>query len=323
MERKGHVTDDAAQAPAGRGRLPPLNALRAFEAVATQGSFAAAAARLNVTHWAVGKQIRLLEDWFGLPLFERRARGVQLTDEGAALLGDVGGAFDRLAAGAARLRNDGTARRVSGTVRVNALASFALCWLIPRLADFQARYPHIDVRLSTTSRKLRYVGEAFDVGVRSGHEDAAGVSSSVLLPDLRLPACSPEVLLRHPIRSTADLRHHVLLHSTSTRSAWSDWLHAAGAPRLQGARHLHFDHVYLQLGAAVAGLGVALASLPLVEREIAAGRLVCPLPEPAWRGPDYTLVVNTERADDEAVSAFRHWLLEAAAESQASAPATA
>ena len=154
MEKKGHVTDDAAQAPAGRGRLPPLNALRAFEAVATQGSFAAAAARLNVTHWAVGKQIRLLEDWFGMPLFERRARGVQLTDEGAALLGDVGGAFDRLAAGAARLRNDGTARRVSGTVRVNALASFALCWLIPRLADFQTRYPHIDVRLSTTSRTL-------------------------------------------------------------------------------------------------------------------------------------------------------------------------
>ena len=111
----------------------------------------------------------------------------------------------------------------------------------------------IDVRLSTTSRKLRYVGEAFDVGVRSGHEDAAGVSSSVLLPDLRLPACSPDLLLRHPIRSTADLRHHALLHSTSTRSAWTDWLHEAGAPRLQGARHLHFDHVYLQLGAADLG----------------------------------------------------------------------
>jgi hypothetical protein len=100
-------------APAGaRPRLPPLNALRSFEAVARHGSFAAAAAELSVTHWAVGKQIRLLEDWFGLPLFERRPRGVQLTDEGAALLGDVGAAFDRLGATAARLRQEGLPRRV-------------------------------------------------------------------------------------------------------------------------------------------------------------------------------------------------------------------
>src|SRR6195952_4649136 len=149
-----------------RDKLPPLNALRHLEAVRQHGSFAAAAADLHVTHWAVGKQIRLLEDWFGVPLFERRARGVSLTDEGAALLNDVNNAFERLAAGAARLRHDEFTRRVSGTVRVNVLASFALCWLLPRLNDFHARYPDIDVRVSTTSRKLRYIGEAFDIGVR-------------------------------------------------------------------------------------------------------------------------------------------------------------
>ena len=294
-------------------QLPPLNALRHFEAVARLGSFAAAASDLHVTHWAVGKQIRLLEDWFGVPLFERRARGVVPTDEGAALLNDVKGAFARLSSSVTRLRHESITRRISGVVRVNAMASFALCWLIPRLPDFQSRYPDIDVRLTTTSRRLRYVGDAFDVGVRSGPEDAAGLESTTLMPDVRLPACSPALLLSEPIRTVADLRNHTLLHSTSTRTAWSDWLREAGAPGLQGARHLDFDHVFLQQGAAAEGLGVTLASLPLIEREIATGRLVCPLSEPMWHGPDYTLVVNIDRADDDAVIAFRQWITAMAA----------
>ncbi|RKP53696.1 transcriptional regulator GcvA [Pararobbsia silviterrae] len=297
--------------------LPPLNALRHFEAVARLGSFAAAASDLHVTHWAVGKQIRLLEHWFGVPLFERRARGVVPTDQGAALLNDVNGAFARLSGSVNRLRRTPASHRVTGVVRVNALESFALCWLIPRLADFVARYPDIDVRLSTTSRKLRYVGDAFDIGVRSGPEDAAGLKSMTLMPDVRVPACSPSVLASQPIRAVADLRYHTLLHSTTTRTAWSDWLKQAGVPRLQAARHLDFDHVFLQLGAAAEGLGVALASLPLIEREIATGRLVCPLSESAWRGPDYTLVANRERADDDAVVAFRKWIVAAAAQSSA------
>lgn len=289
-------------------KLPPLNALRNFEAVARHGSFAAAAADLHVTHWAVGKQIRLLEDWFGVPLFERKARGVLLTDEGAALLHDVSGAFERLASAAARLRHDKSVRRVSGVVRLNVLPSFALCWLLPHLSDFQARFPDIDVRISTTSRKLRYIGDAFDIGVRSGHEQGAGVVSRTLMADVRLPACSPALLRQQPIQNVADLRHHTLLHSASTRKAWSYWLREAGAPDLRGARHVEIEHTYLQLAAAVEGLGVTLASLPLIERDIAAGRLVCPIPAPTWRGPDYALVINAERASDDAIVAFEQWI---------------
>jgi LysR family glycine cleavage system transcriptional activator len=291
-----------------RDKLPPLNALRHFEAVARHGSFAAAAADLHVTHWAVGKQIRLLEDWFGVPLFERRARGVVLTDEGATLLSDVSNAFDRLATGAGRLRHDKSVRRVSGVVRLNVLPSFALYWLFPRLADFQARYPEVDVRVSTTSRKLRYIGDAFDIGVRSGHEQGAGIVSRTLMADLRLPACSPALLRQNPIENVADLRHHTLLHSVSTRSAWPQWLREAGAPGLRAARHVEIDHTYLQLGAALEGLGVTLASLPLIGRDIAAGRLVCPIAAPAWRAPDYALVMNADRAGDDAVAAFAQWI---------------
>ena len=293
----------------GRGRLPPLNALRNFEAVARRGSFAAAADELHVTHWAVGKQIRLLEDWFGVPLFERRARGVLLTDEGAALLGDVGSAFERLATGAARLRQDRHTPRVSGVVRVSVLASFALCWLLPRLPDFRSRYPDIDVRISTTSRRLRYVGGAFDLGVRSGEEHGPGLVSRTLFPDLRLPACSPALLRQHPILEVDDLRRHTLLHSASTRTAWTQWLHEARAPQLRAAGHMEFDHAYLQLGAAREGLGVTLASLPLIQDDLAAGRLACPIAAPLWRAPDYTLVINVDRAGDRAVAAFGQWIL--------------
>lgn len=308
MGRKSHVKAAAQAAPREREPLPPLNALRNFEAVARQGSFAGAAAELHVTHWAVGKQIRLLEDWFGVPLFERKARGVLLTDEGAALLQDVSSTFERLAAAANRVRREEPARRVSGVVRLNVLPSFALCWLLPRMADFHARYPDIDVRMTTTSRKLRYIGDAFDIGVRSGHEQAPGLVSRTLMADARLPACSPALLRAHPIREAADLRHHTLLHSASTRTAWAQWLGEAGAPDVRAERHVEYDHVYLQLAAAVEGLGVTLASLPLIERDMAAGRLVCPIAAPEWRAPDYTLVVNADRARDDAIRAFEQWI---------------
>lgn len=314
MGRKSHADTEKSEAALARARLPPLNALRSFEAVALQGSFAAAAAGLNVTHWAVGKQIRLLEDWFGKPLFERRARGVRLTDEGAALLSDVSDAFDRLAVGTARLRDTGSAGRLSGTVRVNALVSFALSWLLPRLPDFYAQFPDIDVRVSTTSRRLRYLGDAFDIGVRSGPEQGPGLVSRAFMADVRLPACAPALLRQHPIRTGADLRHHTLLHSASTKGAWSQWLREAGTPGLRPIRQMEFEHVFLQQAAAVQGLGVTLASLPLIRRDLAAGRLVCPLPAATWHAPDYVLVLSAERERDAAVSAFRDWMVHAAAQ---------
>jgi len=152
----------------GDSELPPLNAIRAFEAAARRGSFVEAAKDLHVTHWAIGKQIKHLEDWLGVPLFERRTRGVALTDHGADLLSDVSAALARLTSAAGRLRGPQSARRVSGIVRVNVLSSFALRWLLPRLSRFQEAYASVEVKISTTSRKLRYVGSAFDIGIRRG-----------------------------------------------------------------------------------------------------------------------------------------------------------
>ena len=151
--------------------LPPLNAVRAFEAAARRGSFVEAAVDLNVTHWAIGKQIRLLEDWLGVPLFERKSSGVALTDEGAELSNDVSAVLYRLSEATGKLRRPEVTRRVSGLVRVNVQPSFALRWLFPRLARFQELFPNIEVRVSTTSRKL----QVHRVGVR--HRDSVGTGN--------------------------------------------------------------------------------------------------------------------------------------------------
>lgn len=298
----------------GENELPPLNAIRAFEAAARRGSFVEAATDLHVTHWAIGKQIRHLEDWLGVALFERRTRGVALTDHGADLLTDVSAALARLTSAAGRLRGPQPARRVSGVVRVNVLSSFALRWLLPRLARFQDAYPSVDVKMSTTSRKLRYVGTAFDIGIRSGVERGSGFQCETLMPDRQLPVCSPTILRDRPVETAHDLRHHVLLHSTTTRSAWPNWFAAAGVAGLTPVRHLELDHVYLQLQAAVDGLGVALGSLHLIEADVAAGRLVCPIAAPELRAGDYQLVISDDRLRDPAIKAFRGWILAAAKE---------
>ena len=296
-------------------KLPPLNAIRAFEVAAQRGSFVGAAAELNVTHWAIGKQVKLLEEWLGVPLFERRSRGVALTDEGAELLRDVSAAFFRLSEATAKLRRPEMTRRLSGLVRVNVQPSFALRWLFPRLTGFQELFPNIDVRISTTSRKLRYVGSAFDIGVRSAPEKHAGLRSETLMPDRRRPACSPVLLRKCPIEGAHDLRHHTILHSATTRSAWSHWLSAAGNPDLRTFRQMELEHVYQQLQAAVEGLGVALASMPLIEGDIAAGRLVCPIAVPVWNAGNYELITNEDRMAIPAVRAFRDWIRAAARKS--------
>ena len=298
----------------GDSELPPLNAIRAFEAAARRGSFVEAAKDLHVTHWAIGKQIKHLEDWLGVPLFERRTRGVALTDHGADLLSDVSAALARLTSAAGRLRGPQSARRVSGIVRVNVLSSFALRWLLPRLSRFQEAYASVEVKISTTSRKLRYVGSAFDIGIRVGVEHGSGVQCERLMPDRRLPVCSPAILRDRPVETAQDLRRHVLLHSTTTRSAWPQWFSAAGVSGLAPVRHLELDHVYLQLEAAVDGLGVALGSLHLIEADIAAGRLVCPIAAPELRADDYQLVIRDDRLRDPAIKAFRGWILAAAKE---------
>jgi LysR family glycine cleavage system transcriptional activator len=166
------------------------------------------------------------------------------------------------------------------------------------------------VRISVTSRRLRYVGSAADLGVRLNWQPTHGYRSQVLMKDWQLPACSPDLLRHRPVTSVDDLRRHTLLHSATVRSAWPQWLAAAGPADLSPQRHLEFEHVHLQLQAAVDGLGVAIASKPLIEKDVAAGRLVCPITKPEVDGGNYVLV-SEDRPETAATRALREWMVAA------------
>jgi len=135
--------------------------------------------------------------------------------------------------------------------------------------------------------------------------------STKLMTDRRLPACTPELIRARPIASVQDLRGHTLLHSATTSSAWSEWLTLAGAPHLKPVQHMEFEHVHLQLEAALNGLGIALASLPLIQADLASGRLICPISKPEWSTQNY-LLLSEHQEEDAAVRAFRSWIMDTA-----------
>lgn len=285
-------------------RLPPLNALRVFEAAGRRQSFTLAAEELNLTHGAVSRQIRALEDWFGRPLFVRSHRRVTLTESGAAYLAEIGAAFDRIAAATARQMEHGSTR----LLHVNALATFTLRWLIPRLSAFQLTHPSIEVRLTTSNVPLRDLNEAYDVAIRGGPDAIAGHVAHHFLSESRIPVCSPKLLERLPLKTPSDLSRHTLLHAATLPGVWSQWLAAARIPDLTPAGSVMFEHFYLTLQAALDGIGVAMGPTALIADDVKAGRLVIPFEGPALPARSYFAYVPEVRADDLAVRRFRNWL---------------
>lgn len=295
-------------------KLPPLQALRAFEAAAQHENFSAAAESLHVTHGAVSRQIATLEAWLGVQVFHRHGKRVQLTDEGRRYLFAIQGAFDTIAAATAHLREAGTAR----ALRINALPTFAMRWLLPRLSTFQKRYPSVELKLSTDDHLIAETAEMFDVAIRRGPGHWPNCASGEFLAESELPVCSPGLMRRSPIQRVDDLAQHTLLHSDTRPDAWQKWLTAAGARSTKLKRRQSFDHFYLALQAAVDGLGVVLGPLPLIADELASGRLVAPLAGPAIPARSYWWVVPRTQAEIPLIRDFCAWLeQEAKAESGA------
>ncbi len=287
--------------------LPPLNAVRVFEAAARCGSFKGAAAELGVTHGAVSRQIQLLEEWLGAPaLFQRLNRGVALTAEGAALLAEFGPALDRIAAAARRHRErDGP---VATVLRVNALATFSLRWLLPRLARFREAHPGIEVQLTTANEPVDALPEEYDVVIRGGPDTFYGFVSRKLLDERRLPVCSPGLLERQALRAVGDLARHTLVHVSTMPKLWRDWLIVAGAADLQPAATLTLDHFYLSIQAAADGLGVAMGPTALISDDLAAGRLVTPFPAVSLPARSYFAYLPQHAPINPAAARFCGWL---------------
>lgn len=289
-------------------RLPPLNALKAFEAAGRHGSFTRAAEERRVTHGAVSRHVQGLEAWLGLSLFERHNRRVVLTEAGRSYLAEIGAALDRIALATTRQVESGR----PSLLRVNALATFTLRWLIPRLSAFQVANPAIEVRLTTSNVPLANVIEPFDVAIRGGPDLRRDHLAEPFLSERRIPVCSPALLQRLPLDAPAQLRNHTLLHAATLPQVWPDWLQAAGVPDLVPQASVTLEHFYLTLQAALDGLGVAMGPERLVADDIAAGRLTRPFAGPALPARSYYTYVPELRADDPSVRAFRDWLVSTA-----------
>jgi LysR family glycine cleavage system transcriptional activator len=296
--------------------LPPLNALRAFEASARLGSMQRAAHELNVTPSAISQQVQNLEQWVGFPLLERRARQVQATAEGRAYLAAISAAFDQIAGATDEL----SAGRVPRSICITCTPGFAVQWLVPRLQLFQDQHPDIDVRIDASTRLLDLKVEAVDLAVRHGNGRYPGLVSEKLLDDDLIPVASPRLLAgKGRVRKPADIIQHRLLH-IETRDDWRLWFAAQGID-VDWRRGPLLVDTAIGVQAAIAGKGIILIRRSLAADELANGRLVAPLPQGLSKGTAYYLVYLPENMTQPAVRAFRAWLLEAVGQDRA-APAS-
>jgi LysR family glycine cleavage system transcriptional activator len=298
-----------------RARLPPLNAIKAFEAAARLGSFTRAAEELSVTHGAVSRQIRLLEEWLGTSLFLRTSRNAVPTRAGTDLLAGAGPALDRLASAALRVQS-GKAREV---LHISALPTFAMRWLIPRLPEFQREHPALETRIVTASTPAEQFRMDADVVV-SGPARQPGWVGSRFLGEAYLPLLSLGLMKERPLRALADFRNHTLLHAATRRQMWLRWLTAAGIPDLKPAREQVFEHFYFAIQAAIEGLGVAMGPLALVSDELREGRLLAPIKEPAIRTRGYFVYAPETNSEAPAVVALRGWLVSAGSSAEREYP---
>lgn len=305
-------------------RLPPLNALRAFEAAARHLSFSQAAEELHVTPTAISHQIKGLEAYLGAPLFHRLNRALVLTENGQAALPKLQEGFACLAEAVRELQDPPDQQR---PLTVWAPPSFTAKWLVPRLPHFAALHSGIDLRVSASDSQLDrgltpgavldgLRKEGIDVAIRFGHGDYPSCQVDKLFAVSVVALCSPNLLEgEHPLRRPEDLRHHALIHDETAyagRPDWATWLEAAGVDGVDATRGLHFNHVSLAMEAAVEGQGVVLSLTPLAADDLAAGRLISPftlrLPVPYA----YYVICPEEAAEQFEIAAFRGWLLEEA-----------
>jgi LysR family glycine cleavage system transcriptional activator len=306
-------------------RLPPLNALRVFEAAARHLSFKEAAAELHITQAAVSHQVKSLEEYLGVQLFRRSARGVQLTDAARACLPKLREGFDALAAAVEMIRERGDEAQLV----ITAPPVFTARWLMPRLAEFSKREPKIELRVFASSKMVdagaldltALVGdldlrtESSEVQIHLGAGHYAGHRADRLFGVSMTAVANPDLIRATGVKTPSDLAKHTLLHDDAMEiitggNAWRKWLDAAGvADQVEADRGPHFSSNILSLEAASQKLGVALALRPLVDADIASDRLCAPFDIEVKPQSAYYLVCPEVIADRPAVVAFRKWLL--------------
>ncbi|MFC7397867.1 LysR substrate-binding domain-containing protein [Chelatococcus sp. GCM10030263] len=297
--------------------LPPLNALRAFEAAARHQSFTLAAEELHVTPGAISRQIRTLEAALGVPLFVRNNRDVRLTRESEAYRDILSEAFRRINAGTDSLLNT----RRDGPLRIVCSMVFAMRWLFPRLPRFHARYPyrHIAVATSLSTIPFQFDTEAADAIIRLGTDEwPSNIVNHRLFGSELVAICSPKLLESGPPLNTPDdLRNHTLLYSALRPHSWPRWLRSAGVTNFDFDKAaVRLESSALTYPAAMEGLGVALGERALLGDDVVKGRLITPLNFCHKNPESFHLIYPRETENVQRLKEFRAWVLQEASDSR-------
>ena len=278
----------------------------AFDSAARMGSFSAAARELNLTQGAISRQIHALENQLGVALFKRAGKTIQLTETGKVYVQEVHVALQTI-------RNaslDAITNPLSGILNLAVLPTFGTRWLMPRFSSFLKKHPDITVNFVTKLTPFDFQGENVHSAIHYGEPDWPDTTSTFLMGEKAIPVCSPNLLERHPIRNAEDMSSLPLLHLTSRPNAWKDWfaLNNIVLPQNHG---MLFEQFSIVIQAAVAGIGMALLPIFLIQNELDRGELMMiqNLPLISSRSA-YYLVTPTDKSDYAPVVAFRNWLLE-------------
>jgi LysR family glycine cleavage system transcriptional activator len=282
-------------------RLPPLNAIRAFEAAGRHSSLTKAAAELGVTHGAVSRHVTQLEAWLGVPLFIRQPARLILTEAGRRYLAETTAALDRLALATLQLRD----QAVPETLRVNAPPTFTMRWLIPRMSGFQRRHAEVEVRLTTSLDPVVFDG-SYDIAIRGAQAPSQVAVSEPFMTEVIVPVCHADLTERGRLKKPTDLAHCTLIAYATQPYSWPEWLEEADVPQLRATGTLQFEQMYFALQAAAEGLGVVLVPIFLVIDEIVTGRLCIPFGRLGARERRYYANANVRTP---LISDFIVWLI--------------
>lgn len=285
-------------------KLPPLNAVRAFEAAARHVSFTKAAEELNVTHGAISRQVALLEEWFGRPLFRRSSSQLTLTEAGRSYMPEVSAALDRLALASMYLLQ----QQSPTTLRVSAPPTFTMRWLIPRMSGFQRRRPDVEIRLMTSLERPNFQTNLYDVAIRGAHEPPTDCEAVRFMSEHILPVCHADLLDSGGFLGPKDIERHTVINYATEPYSWNEWLQTVARPDLRPASSLKFEHMYFALQAACEGLGIVLVPLFLVLDDIIAGKLCAPFGPLGIKRRDYYASFSAESDAASLIRKFCEWL---------------
>ncbi|MDI6028821.1 LysR substrate-binding domain-containing protein [Corticibacterium sp. UT-5YL-CI-8] len=289
-------------------RLPPLNSVKAFEAVVRLGTYNNAAEELGVTHGAISRQVRVLERYFGCRLFQAAGRHLVPTELARYYAAETGAGLDRIASATARVIEPAAAR----LVRVSGTPSFAMHWLVPRLAEFQRQHSSTEVSIAASREPLDHLVSSNDIILRRKPMEWDGFECRAIFSDYRVLVGSPELLMRRPVCEAKDVLAGSLLISDGKNQAgvWERWIQAEGLEPRRNMKRVKFDHIFVLMEAATKGLGLALLPFSLTASFIEAGTLVEPLPHVKMPYPNmYALYPELSRRPS-SVKAFVNWLIE-------------